>query len=408
MEYLQKTIVRKRLSLLCFVLVAFCSITFSQSYVTEEVTEFVVSPDGAGNYTYYMITAGDATLMVNGSNVTVGSQTDSTFTYFYYDGTRLIAAYNFTGGSKVDITDRVVYNTNMTSEGALKTSTSLNLSASTENWVTLYVGNNNIGFKNNPSFLGRPLPVTTTYLMYNNTNGWRTTSGLRDLLSSPSGTTLKFYKVTDLNIPTTPTTPDAKPQRNINFSHSPGQANTSLNKDGMQDVHTLEFTMYLAPGESRELAMPVGSGSAPHAYFRWYNFDTDKASNAIITNLNHTTGYVKTDWGNIIANNTTSSSPSIQGVTTFTFDGNPINIACDASNYADFATLTRDNTDTITDITEPTLSYRVIYHIHSSAEIAPQLAACTSTPFEEYNFVAPADSVVTMTTEMRSYGGASN
>ena len=109
MEYLQKTIVRKRLSLLCFVLVAFCSITFSQSYVTEEVTEFVVSPDGAGNYTYYMITAGDATLMVNGSNVTVGSQTDSTFTYFYYDGTRLIAAYNFTGGSKVDITDRVVY-----------------------------------------------------------------------------------------------------------------------------------------------------------------------------------------------------------------------------------------------------------------------------------------------------------
>ena len=47
----------------------------------------------------------------------------------------------------------------------------------------------------------------------------------------------------------------------------------------------------------------VGSGSAPHAYFRWYNFDTDKASNAITANLNHTTGYVRTDWGNIIANN---------------------------------------------------------------------------------------------------------
>ena len=407
MEYLQKTIVRKRLSLLCFVLVAFCSITFSQSYVTEEVTDFVVSSEAAG-YTYYMITAGDATLMVNGSgNVTAGSQTDSTFTYFYYDGTRLIAAYNFTGVSKVPINPkRVVYNTNMTSEGALKTSTSLNLSASTGNWVTLYVGNNNIGFQNMP-FWGST--VTTTYLMYDNTNGWQTTSGLRDLLSSPSGTTLKFYKVTDLKTDTTPTTPaDAIPERYINFSHSPGQANTSLNKDGMQDVHTLEFTAYLAPGESRELAMPVGSGSAPHAYFRWYNFDTDKASNAITANLNHTTGYVRTDWGNIIANNTTSSSPSIQGVTTFTFDGNPINIACDASNYADFATLTRDRTDTITAITEPTLSYRVIYHIHSSSEIAPLLAACTSTPFEEYNFVAPADTVVMMTTAMRSYGGASN
>ena len=409
MEYLQKAIVRKRLSLLCLVLVAFCSITFSQKYVTEEVTDFVVSPDGDGNYTYYMITAGDATLMVDGSNITAGSQTDSTFTYFYYDGTRLIAAYNFTGGSKVDVTDRVVYASSNLGFVNLQFKTSTNLSFDEQSGIRnqyyfiLKIANNTLYFENKTS----GLKVTRSFLVYN--NGWDVTSGLADLFGSASGTTLKFYKVTDLNnTPTTPTTPDAKPQRNINFSHSPGQANTSLNKDGMQDVHTLEFTMYLAPGESRELAMPVGSGSAPHAYFRWYNFDTDKASNAIITNLNHTTGYVKTDWGNIIANNSTSSSPSIQGVTTFTFDGNPINIACDASNYADFATLTRDNTDTITDITEPTLSYRVIYHIHSSAEIASQLAACTSTPFEEYNFVASADTVVMMTTAMRSYGGASN
>ena len=410
MEYLQKAIVTKRLSLLCLVLVAFCSITFSQSYVTEEVTEFVVSPDAAGNYTYYMITAGDATLMVDGSGkITAGSQTDSTFTYFYYDGTRLIAAYNFTGGSKVDVTDRVVYASSKLGFVNLQFKTSTNLKFDKQSdilsqyYFVLKIANNTLYFENKTS----GLKVTKSFLVYN--NGWDVTSGLADLFGSASGTTLTFYKVTDLNnTPTTPTTPDAKPQRNINFSHSPGQANTSLNKDGMQDVHTLEFTMYLAPGESRELVMPVGSGSAPHAYFRWYNFDTDKASNAIITNLNHTTGYVKTDWGNIIANNTTSSSPSIQGVTTFTFDGNPINIACDASNYADFATLTRDNTDTITDITEPTLSYRVIYHIHSSAEIAPQLAACTSTPFEEYNFVAPADTVVMMTTAMRSYGGASN
>ena len=398
--------VYKRLTLLSLLVFTFSAVVTSQRYVTEEVTDFVVSSEAAG-YTYYMITAGDATLMVDGSgNITAGSQTDSTFTYFYYDGTRLIAAYNFTGGSKVDITDRVVYSTKMIGignfvVGEFTTSTNTNLSAAWNQWVTLYVGNNNIGFKN---AAGRQ---TTDYLVYD--TNWDTTTGLGDLVGSPSGTTLKFYKITDLNTDTTPTTPaDAIPERYISFSHNPGQANTSLNKNGMQDVHTLEFTMYLAPGESRELVMPVGSGSAPHAYFRWYNFDTDKASNAIITNLNHTTGYVKTDWGNIIANNTTSSSPSIQGVTTFTFDGNPINIACDASNYADFATLTRDNTDTITDITEPTLSYRVIYHIHSSAEIAPQLAACTSTPFEEYNFVAPASTDVMMTTEMRSYGAASN
>ena len=45
MEYLQKAIVRKRLSLLCLVLVAFCSISLAQSYVTEEVTEFVQDDD---------------------------------------------------------------------------------------------------------------------------------------------------------------------------------------------------------------------------------------------------------------------------------------------------------------------------------------------------------------------------
>ena len=407
MEYLQKAIVTKRLSLLCLVLVAFCSITFSQSYVTEEVTEFVKSPDGAGNYTYYMITAGDATLMVDSAgNITAGSQTDSTFTYFYYDGTRLIAAYNFTGGSKVDITDRVVYVGSYLGAAGLqfKTDTNLKFDKQSDIWSQYYfvlkIANNTLYFENKTS----GLKVTKSFLVYN--NGWSPTSGLADLFGSASGTTLKFYKVTDLNISTTPE--DAIPDRYINFSHNPGQANTSLNKNGMQDVHTLEFTAYLAPGESRELVMPVGSSSAPHAYFRWYNFDTDKASNAITANLNHTTGYVRTDWGNIIANNNTSSASSIQGVTTFTFDGNPINIACDASNYADFATLTRDRTDTITDITEPTLSYRVIYHIHSSAEIAPQLAACTSTPFEEYNFVAPADTVVMMTTAMKSYGGASN
>ncbi len=399
--------VYKRLTLLSLLVFTFSAVVTSQRYVTEEVTEFVVSPDGNGNYTYYMITAGDATLMVNGSgNITAGSQTDSTFTYFYYDGTRLIAAYNFTGGSKVDVTDRVVYVGSYLGAAGLqfKTDTNLKFDKQSDIWSQYYfvlkIANNTLYFENKTS----GLKVTKSFLVYN--NGWSPTSGLADLFGSASGTTLKFYKVTDLNISTTPE--DAIPDRYINFSHNPGQANTSLNKNGMQDVHTLEFTAYLAPGESRELVMPVGSGSAPHAYFRWYNFDTDKASNAIISNLNHTTGYVKTDWGNIIANNNTSSASSIQGVTTFTFDGKPINIACDASNYADFATFTRDATDTITDITEPTLSYRVIYHIHSSAEIAPQLAACTSTPFEEYNFVAPADTVVMMTTAMKSYGGASN
>ena len=248
MEYLQKAIVTKRLSLLCLVLVAFCSITFSQSYVTEEVTDFVVSPDAAGDTTYYMITAGDATLMVDGSgNITAGSQTYSTFTYFYYDGTRLIAAYNFTGGSKVDETDRVVYSSNVFgNNNSLITNTDISLNPDATSWVKLILSNNTLGLQNKPTFLQKSM----NYLVYD--NGWKTTSGLADVFGSASGTTLKFYKVTDLKTDTTPTTPaDAIPERYINFSHNPGQANTSLNKNGMQDVHTLEFTMYLAPGESR-------------------------------------------------------------------------------------------------------------------------------------------------------------
>ena len=77
--------VYKRLTLLSLLVFTFSAVVTSQRYVTEEVTDFVVSSEAAG-YTYYMITAGDATLMVDGSgNITAGSQTDSTFTYFYYE-----------------------------------------------------------------------------------------------------------------------------------------------------------------------------------------------------------------------------------------------------------------------------------------------------------------------------------
>lgn len=401
--------VYKRLTLLSLLVFTFSAVVTSQRYVTNEVTELVPSPDANGQYHYYMITAGDATLMIDGSgNVTAGSQANSTFTYFYYDGTRLIGAANFShDNGKQTITKRVVYGDKIIGNwGGLKTSDDTTLTAScgllglSSKYVTVYQNNNVIGFKNSCS------TQTTNYLVYNN-NSWGVTSGWDNLVGNASGTTLKFYEVTDIEISTEPE--DAVPERTINFSHNPGQANSSLNKNGMQDVHELVFEAYLAPGETRELVMPVGSGSAPHAYFRWYNYDTDRASNAITANLTHSVaGYVKTNWGNIIANNVTTSAASIQGNTMFTYDGNPITIACDASNYADFPTLTRDATDTITDITEPTLSYRTIYKIRSSSEIAARLSACTTNPLEEYDFVAPSDNVIMLTTAMTSYGNSSN
>lgn len=400
--------VYKRLTLLCLLVFTFSAVVTSQRYVTNEVDSLVPSPVG-GPYHYYMITAGDATLKIDGNgNVTAGSQADSTFTYFYYDGTRLIGAFNFSHETgKQPITKMVVYSDNAVGNGGLNSDNDTTLTAdcggilgSRSKFVTLIQNNNVLGFQNYCTW-----KLTTNYLVYN--NGWTATSGWSDLVGNASGTTLKFYEVTDLVIDTEPE--DAVPDRYITFNHNPGQANTSLNKNGMQDVHELVFEAYLKPGETRELVMPVGSGSAPHAYFRWYNFDTDRASNAITANLTHSVeGYVRTDWGNIIANNVTTSAASIQGNTMFTYDGNPITIACDASNYADFSTLTRDVTDTITAITEPTLSYRTIYKIRSSSEIATRLSACTSTPLEEYDFVAPSDNVIMLTTVMTSYGNSSN
>lgn len=398
--------VYKRLTLICLLVFTFSAVMYSQRYVTNEVDSLVPSPDG-GQYHYYMITAGDATLMIDtiNGNVKAGSQADSTFTYFYYDGTRLIGAANFSHATgRQPITERVVYGTKAVSifGGGLRTSPTTNLGPDATTWVTLVQSNNVLGFRNKPSVLG----PSNNYLVYN--GGWDVTSGLGDVVGNASGTTLKFYEVTDLVIDTEPE--DAVPERTINFSHYKGQANPSLNKNGMQDVHELVFEAYLAPGETRELVMPVGSGSAPHAYFRWYNYDTDRASNAITANLTHSVeGYLRTDWGNIIANNVTTSAASIQGNTMFTYDGNPITIACDASNYADFPTLDRDETDNkITAITEPTLSYRTIYKIRSSSEIAARLSACTSTPLEEYDFVAPDDNVIMLTTAMMSYGNSSN
>lgn len=158
--------VYKRLTLLSLLVFTFSAVVTSQRYVTNEVTELVPSPDANGQYHYYMITAGDATLMIDGSgNVTAGSQADSTFTYFYYDGTRLIGAANFskTTGRQA-ITKKVVYGTKVAlSWGGLTTSTDTTLSPGVFRWVTLVQSNNVLGFRNSAS--------SNNYLVYNN-GGW--------------------------------------------------------------------------------------------------------------------------------------------------------------------------------------------------------------------------------------------
>lgn len=195
--------------------------------------------------------------------------------------------------------------------------------------------------------------------------------------------------------------------KEVKFSHSLGQANTTFDSRGMQRVHELVYVYYMKTGETRTLTMPNPDVSSRlRGYCRWYNFETDSMllSTSGVSYSNKPSSFVATNYGDIsyqIVNSTTSSS--IQPTAKITFNGTAIKVACDVSDYADFnISLSGSNKSVV----EPTLSYRVIFDIRPASEIAYKMS--TSTPYEEYDFLAPAGSEILLSTAMNSYGSSSS
>ena len=172
------------------------------------------------------------------------------------------------------------------------------------------------------------------------------------------------------------------------FNHYEGHANTALDEKGMQQTAEWEYYVYVTGENDKvELVLPfdkyeneIGSGSPlePQGYFRWYDFNTDKANN----NLSPVTG----TGASTLLNHIKSGSEDY-GLFAFKLPQFPVSknvgvmytapaeassegwvgedIACDVSRYMDGLDATKTYLEH-----EPTLSIRYIFHIRSAKQLA--------------------------------------
>lgn len=175
------------------------------------------------------------------------------------------------------------------------------------------------------------------------------------------------------------------------FNHYVGHANTALDENGMQQTAEWEYYVYIKKdNEQVELVLPfdkyeneIGSGSPlePRGYFRWYDFNTDKANNNLSpvtgtgasTLLNHIISEGK-DYG-LFAFNISQDPVSKNVGVTYTAPAGASSdgwtgedIACDVSRYIDGLDATKTYL-----VHEPTLSIRYIFHIRSAKQLADDI-----------------------------------
>lgn len=217
-----------------------------------------------------------------------------------------------------------------------------------------------------------------------------------------------------------------------------------LDAKGQQKVHTNKKILYYVPGDKAGMADGYGSEvelrpaeMAFFAYRRWYNYDNGHGiqnsatanDNTIwadaphITNGRTSYNYtpINTDNVNsrgvfaiarsgstssgfrILYSDMTDAAPIIRGYrNTNGGDGHGVHtIACDLSAFTDYVTEPATG-NTITRLTEPTLSYRMLFELHPANEIADKLRDLPGDKYlEEYEYTAPTGVDVHLTTSQR-------
>ena len=172
------------------------------------------------------------------------------------------------------------------------------------------------------------------------------------------------------------------------FKHYEGIANKKgdwdmVNGHTYQKTHEWEYYYYVDGNESNQqvmLKLPFqryengGNDLEPRGYFRWYNYDTDKASDHLNTADATTKLQKKGDWGLFANNIGTHPTHQLIGVNyktshvTDSWKGETI--ACDVSRYVDGMDESRTYL-----LHEPTLSIRYIFHILPKKKLADDIMA---------------------------------
>ena len=174
------------------------------------------------------------------------------------------------------------------------------------------------------------------------------------------------------------------------FKHYEGIANKKgdwdkVNGHTYQKTHEWEYYYYVDGTESNQqvmLMLPIqyytGSGNdlEPRGYFRWYNYDTDKGSDHLVTcgNATQTKLSKKGNWGLFANNIIVHPTSNLIGVNYTTSHVNDSwegeTIACDVSRYVDGMDESRTYL-----LHEPTLSIRYIFHILPKKKLADDIMA---------------------------------
>lgn len=178
---------------------------------------------------------------------------------------------------------------------------------------------------------------------------------------------------------------------NVVFNAQTGEYE-SVNKDIRQQTHEWTYEIYVEPGATKNLKLPLDDGDAmePQAYFRWYDWNTDKGSSTVggksgtllssIYSEDRGLFGVCLGGATIATSNTTGTAPTNDNVgVTFTAPttewSEPIVIACDISKYGDGMDLSEAYL-----VHEPTLSYRYKYIIRPARMIADAIKEGVNDP----------------------------
>lgn len=197
----------------------------------------------------------------------------------------------------------------------------------------------------------------------------------------------------------------------IKFHHQKGHYNTAFGKnphtlEDEQLVHTVERTIYYVANQNITLNLQE---KRFQGYKRWYDYETqddprynadeaDRTSWATVPqgSLIGTQNDYGDTYGVYDINQRDANTPVIVGWA----NGAAHIIACDISNYKDY-TFTPNKTNP-EEITEPTLSYRQLFHLRPAAEIAQKFADLKEGEYlEEYTYMAPIGTDIYLSTEFR-------
>ena len=172
------------------------------------------------------------------------------------------------------------------------------------------------------------------------------------------------------------------------FKHYEGIANKKgdwdiVNGNTYQKTHEWEYYYYVDGTETNQqvmLKLPFqrydsgGNDLEPRGYFRWYNYDTDEASDHLQTADATTKLQKKGSWGlfaNNIVNHPTKQLIGVNYSTSHVTDSwTGETIACDVSRYVDGMDASKTYL-----LHEPTLSIRYIFHILPKKKLADDIKA---------------------------------